>query len=238
VVIKFLRHRIGDSRVIRLIQRMLKGGILDAGLVKATEHGTPEGWILSLPLSNIYLHCALDLWFERRVRKHSQGEAHYFRFADDFEACFEHQRDASDFFKQLAPRLNEFGLKLAEEKTRCIQFGRYARERARKRGGKPDEVTFLGFTHYCGTTKNGYFKVKRRTSRKKLRQSLRNFTDWAQDARRKLRKGEVLRQAKIRVAGHLNYYAITDNSKQCTRYVRWAKRTLFKWLNGKSQRRA
>ena len=237
-MIKFLRHRIGDSRVIRLIQRMLKGGILEAGLVKATEHGTPQGSILSPLLSNIYLHYALDLWFERRVRKHSQGEAHYFRFADDFVACFEHQRDASNFFKQLAPRLNEFGLKLAEEKTRCIQFGRYARERARKRGGKADEFTFLGFTHYCGTTKNGYFKVKRRTSRRKLGQSLRNFTDWAQNARRKLRKGEMLRQAKIRVAGHLNYYAITDNSKQCTRYVHWAKRTLFKWLNRKSQRRA
>jgi len=237
-MIKFLRHRIGDSRVIRLIQRMLKGGLLEAGLLKATEQGTPQGSILSPLLSNIYLHYSLDLWFEHRVRKHSQGEAHYFRFADDFVACFQHQRDASDFFKQLAPRLDEFGLKLAEEKTRCIQFGRYARERARKRGGKPEEFTFLGFTHYCGTTKSGYFKVKRRTSRTKLGQSLRNFADWAHDARCKLRKGEMLRQAKIKVVGHLNYYAITDNSKQCTRYVYWAERTLFRWLNRKSQRRA
>ncbi len=146
--------------------------------------------------------------------------------------------DASIFFKQLAPRLDEFGLKLAAEKTRCIQFGRFARERARKRGGKPEEFTFLGFTHYCGTSKGGYFKVKRRTSRKKLGQSLRNFVDWAQKARCILRKGEMLRQARIKVVGHLNYYAITDNSKQCARYVYWAERILFKWLNRKSQRRA
>jgi len=217
---------------------MLKGGIMEEGLIKATEHGTPQGSILSPLLSNIYLHYALDLWFERRVRKHSRGEAHYFRFADDFVACFQYQEDASDFYNQLGPRLKEFGLQLADEKTRCIKFGRFARENARKRGGKPDEFTFLGFTHYCGKTKNGFFKVKRRTSRKKLGQSLRNFADWAQNVRHKLRKGEMLRQAKTKVAGHLNYYAITDNSKQCSRYVHWATRILFKWLNRKSQRGA
>lgn len=237
-MVTFLRHRIGDTRVIRLIQRMLKGGILEEGLVKATEHGTPQGSILSPLLSNIYLHYALDLWFERRVRKQSQGEAYYFRFADDFVACFQYPRDASLFLEELALRLNKFGLQLAEEKTRCIRFGRFARVDARKRGEKPDEFTFLGFTHYCGKTKRGYFKVKRRTSRKKLGQSLRNFADWARSARCRLRKGEMLRQAKIRVVGHLNYYAITDNSKQCDRYVYWAKRILFKWLNRKSQRKA
>ena len=124
------------------------------------------------------------------------------------------------------------------EKTRCIAFGRFARSNANERGEKPKEFTFLGFTHYCGKTRQGHFKVKRRTSRKKLGQSLRKFGDWARTARRKLTKGEILCQARVRVIGHLNYYAITDNAVQCNRYVFYATRLLFKWLNRKSQRKA
>ena len=237
-MIKFLRHRIGDERVIRLIIRMLKSGIMEDGLVRATEEGTPQGSILSPLLSNIYLHYALDLWFSRRVRKQSRGEAYYFRFADDFLACFQYRDDAESFRLRLEDRVEGFGLQLAEEKTRCIEFGRFAREDAYKRGEKPKEFTFLGFKHYCGKTKEGYFKVKRRTSRKKLGQSLRKFTDWAKKARHVLKKGEMLRQARSRVVGHLNYYAITDNRERCSYYVYRATRILFKWLNRKSQRKA
>jgi hypothetical protein len=180
----------------------------------------------------------LDLWFSRRVRKQCRGQAYYFRFADDFVACFQYKGDAVDFCQKLSERVQEFALTLAEDKTRCIEFGRFAREDARKRGEKPKEFTFLGFTHYCGKTKKGYFKVKRRTSRKKLGQSLRKFTDWARTARTVLRKGEMRRQARTRVNGYLNYYAITDNSDRCSYYVYCVERILFKWLNRKSQRRA
>ena len=237
-MVKFLRHRIGDERVIRLIIRMLKSGIMEDGLVRATEEGTPQGSMISPLLSNIYLHYVLDLWFSERVSRQSRGEAYYFRFADDFLACFQYKSDAVDFQRRLKDRLEGFGLELAKEKTRCIEFGRYARETAYKRGEKPKEFTFLGFTHYCGKTKEGYFKVKRRTSRKKLGQSLRNFTDWAKKARHVLRKGEMLRQARMRVMGHLSYYAITDNSERCSYYVYCTKHILFKWLNRKSQRKA
>jgi group II intron reverse transcriptase/maturase len=237
-MIKFLEHRVGDSRIIRLIKRMLKGGIMEDGLVRATQAGTPQGSILSPLLSNVYLHYVLDLWFSRRVAKKSRGEAYYFRFADDFLACFRYREDADGFLSKLKERLEEFGLKVAEEKTKCIEFGRFSRDNAKKRGEKPKEFTFLGFTHYSGKTKKGKFKVKRRTSRKKMNQSLHKFADWACRLRSVLRKGEMLRQARSRVAGHLNYYAVTDNLRQCNNFIDRAKQLLFKWINRKSQRRA
>jgi hypothetical protein len=172
------------------------------------------------------------------VRKQSRGEAYYFRFADDFLACFQYPDDAREFRQRLGERLEAFGLSLAEEKTHCMEFGRFARETAYKRGEKPKEFTFLGFTHYCGKTRKGYFKVKRRTSRKKLGQSLCKFTEWANKMHGVLRKGWMLRQARTRVVGHLSYYAITDNLERCHYYVYRTKRILFKWLNRKSQRKA
>ena len=237
-MIKFLRHRIGDERVIRLIIRMLKGGIMEEGLAKATEEGTPHGSILSPLLSNIYLHYALDLWFNKRYSREIKGETYYFRFADDFIACFQHRDEAESFLKRLKDRLEGFNLQLAEEKTQRIEFGRFARMNAKERGAKPKEFTFLGFTFYCGKTKDGYFKVKRKTSRKKLGLSLARFTEWAKKSRNVLKKGEMLKRARARVVGHLNYYAITDNAAKCNDYLYHARRTLFKWLNRKSQRKA
>jgi group II intron reverse transcriptase/maturase len=237
-MLKFLEHRIGDRRIIRLISRMLKAGIMEDGLVEASEEGTPQGSILSPLLSNIYLHYTLDLWFSRRFLKLCRGQAYYFRFADDYLACFEYKSDALAFRKQMEDRLQEFGLELAEDKTQCIAFGRYARRDAQKKDRKPQEFTFLGFTHYCGKTRKGYFKLKRRTSHKKFGLSLNKFAHWARVSRSRLSKGQMLRVAKVRVVGHLNYYAITDNSNKCISYIYHATRTLFKWINRKSQRRS
>ncbi len=216
---------------------MLKSGVMEDGLVCAGEAGTPQGSIVSPLLSNIYLHYVLDLWFARKVKLQCRGEAHYFRFADDFVVCFEHGDEANLFRNRLEDRLEGFNLSLAQEKTRVIPYGRFARENAGKLGCKPKEFTFLGFTHYCGKTRNGYFKVKRRTSRKKLMQSLRQFKIWAKTSRSYLRKGDMIQAARRKIIGHLSYYGITDNIAQCKRFVYWATRILFKWLNRKSQRR-
>jgi RNA-directed DNA polymerase len=237
-LMKFMEQKIGDNRMLRLLWRMLKAGIMEDGLVKASEEGTPQGSILSPLLSNVYLHYVLDLWVQKRVRKESKGEVYYFRYADDFLACFQYQSDAEMFLKATGDRLEGFGLSLAMEKTRRISFGRFAREDACKKGENPEEFTFLGFTFYCGKTRNGHFKVKRKTSRKKLVLALRNFRDWARKAYWKTPKVEMIRQAKSKVAGHLNYYAITDNGEKCNLYIRVAERILLKWLNRKSQRKA
>jgi RNA-directed DNA polymerase len=237
-LLKFLQQRIGDHRVLRLIGRMLKAGIMEDGLVQATEEGTPQGSILSPVLSNVYLHFVLDLWFQRRVRRRCRGEAYLFRFADDFLAGFQYQTDAESFLESLGERLEGFQLELAEEKTRCLAFGRYARGNAYQKGVKPKEFDFLGMTFFCGKTRHGVFKVKRKTSRKKLRQSLARFTDWLRRFRNLVPTGELLRQAKARIQGHLNYYAITDNAKNCQLYLHLTRRVLFKWLNRRSQRKS
>jgi RNA-directed DNA polymerase len=236
--LKFLGQRIGDNRVLRLIRRMLKAGSMEAGLVQAAEVGTPQGSLLSPLLSHVSLHYVLDLGFQRRVRRHGRGEAYLFRFADDFLACFQYRTDAEAFRESLGHRMEAFQLELAEEKTRQLAFGRYARAKAYRNGGKPQECTFLGMPFFCGKTRYGAFKVKRKTSRKKLQQSLARFTDWLRRFRNLLPTGDLLRQAKTRVQGHLNYYAITDNAESCQRYRHLTRRALFKWLHRRSQRQS
>ena len=153
-------------------------------------------------------------------------------------ACFQYQTDAEHFRESLGDRMKGFHLELAEEKTRHLDFGRYARENAYRKKEKPGEFDFLGMTFYCGKTRYGSFKVKRKTSRKKLQQTLARFTDWIRRYRNLLPTAELLRRAKARVNGYLNYYAITDNSESCHRYMHLVRRVLFKWLNRRSQRKS
>jgi group II intron reverse transcriptase/maturase len=182
-LIRMLELRIGDRRILRLVRRFLKGGVMEDGWTRASEEGTPQGGILSPLLSNVYLHYALDLWFERRFRKSCRGEAYYFRYADDFLACFQDREEAERFLRELGERLGKFHLELEPTKTKLMAFGRFAREDAGKRGQEPEEFDFLGFTHGCGQTRYGCFKVKRRTSAQKFRAKLKEVKSWLKQER-------------------------------------------------------
>jgi group II intron reverse transcriptase/maturase len=235
---KMLEVRVGDERVLRLVDRMLRGGVMEDGLTKASEEGVPQGGVLSPLLSNVYLHYALDLWFDRVFRMTCRGEAYYFRYADDFLACFQYRDEAERFLKELGGRLGKFHLEVEPSKTQLIEFGRFAAENAARKGKKPDTFDFLGFTHYCGTTRNGSFKVKRQTSGKKFRAKLHEVKAWLKKERNSVKTGKLLVRAKEILTGHLNYYAITDNSRMCAEFRCQLTRMLFKWLNRRSQRRS
>jgi group II intron reverse transcriptase/maturase len=237
-LLEFLGHRIGDERVLRLIVRMLKSGVMEDGLVRASDEGVPQGGNLSPLLSNVYLHYTLDLWFERRFKQTCRGEAYYFRFADDFLACFQYREDAERFLKEMTARLAQFHLELEASKTKLLEFGRFAEEHARRRGQKPETFDFLGFTHYCGHTKKGRFKVKRKTSAKKYRQKLKEVKEWLQQERSRIKKGELLHRAKLKLVGHLNYYGITDNWQMCSTFRTQFTQLMYKWLNRQSQKRS
>lgn len=237
-LMKFLEHRISDDRVLRLVRRMLKGGVMEDGMVKASDEGVPQGGSLSPLLTNVYLHYALDLWFERVFRGQCRGEAYYFRFADDFVACFQYREDAVRYLREMEGRLKKFNLEIEPSKTKLLEFGRFAEERARRRGKEPEEFDFLGLTHYGGKTRNGKYKVKRRTSKKKYRAKLKEWKEWLKKERSHLKKGELLLKAKQKLEGHLNYYAITDNRRRCGDYRQQVEKLMYKWLNRQSQRRS
>lgn len=237
-LMKFLALRVGDRRILRLIWRMLKAGIMEDGLTKASEEGTPQGGVLSPLLSNVYLHYVLDLWFEKRFKPGCRGEAHLYRYADDFDVCFQYQEDAERFLLELKERLAKFHLEIEPTKTQLLAFGRFAARDAQGEGKKPESFDFLGFTFYCDQTRTGKFKVKRRTCKTKYRAKLKELQMWLKKARNRQKGGEILKSAKQRLVGHLNYYAITDNSRMCDRFARQMERMLWKWLNRRSQRRS
>ena len=156
-MMKFLEQRVKDTSLLRLIRRILKAGIMEEGKYMATDKGTPQGGILSPLLANVYLHYVLDLWFEKRVTKQIKGYAQLIRYADDFIVCFERGNEAEAFGEILRQRVEKFGMSIAEDKSKIIEFGRQAWKKAQKEGKKVQTFNFLGITHYCDTTRKGKF---------------------------------------------------------------------------------
>ncbi len=211
-LLKFIEHRIADRRILRLIRKWLRAGVSDEGTWLKTTRGTPQGAVISPLLANVFLHYVLDLWVQQWRTKRAQGEVIFVRYADDFVMGFQHRSDAERCLHELRGRFTKFGLELHPDKTRLLEFGRFAAERRAKRGlGKPETFTFLGFTHYCGTTRQGAFTIKRRSAAKRMRAKL-------QAVQAQLRRclhypvatvGKWLRSV---VQGWFNYHAVPGNS--------------------------
>ena len=183
-LIRFLEHRIGDPRIIRLIQKWLKAGVLEDGVVTTSERGTGQGSVISPLLANIYLHYVFDLWADRWRQREATGDMIIVRYADDIVVGFEHEADARRFWDAMRERLEEFALSLHPDKTRLIEFGRFAAANRERRGlGKPETFNFLGFTHICGRTRRGDFQIQRKTRRDRMRAKL---TEIKEELRRRM----------------------------------------------------
>lgn len=235
-MMKFLEHDIEDKNFLRLVKRFLKAGIMEEGKHIRSDVGTPQGGVISPILANVYLHYVLDLWFEKIVKKRCKGEAYIIRYADDFVCCFQYLEEAELFYLSLGKRLKEFGLMIAENKSKIIEFGRFAEENRSKRGdGKPDTFDFLGFTHYCSKSKNGWFRVKRKTSKKKQRTKIAKMKIWLKD-RMHEPLADTIKTLNKKLIGHYNYYGITDNSRSIWAFYYATLKQLFKTLRRRTQK--
>ncbi len=236
-LIRSVEHRIADGRMIRLIRKWLKAGVMDDGEWSSSEAGTPQGAVISPLLSNVYLHFLLDLWFEKKIKPACRGEAYLVRFADDFVATFQYREDVDRFQRQVRERFAEFGLELAEEKTRGILFGRFAAiTRLRYGQGRPETFEFLGFKHVCGVDRSGRFALFRIPSVKSCRKFLIRTREWIFEHRH-WRRWEQQQHLTRMLRGFYQYFAL----HHCERKLSWVRQQVQRqWisaLNRRGQRR-
>ena len=237
LIMKGLQVHIKDTNLLRLIKRFLKAGIMENGKHNTSEYGTPQGSILSPVLANIVMYYGIILFVEK-IKKTAKGYIEIVNYADDMILCFQYKWEAEDTYKQLQMRLKQIGLEFAEDKTRLIEFGKFAGENAKRNGkGKPDTFDFLGFTHYCSKNRNGKFTVKRKTSKKKFKQKVQEYKIWIKENRNQPLTN-IMATTKKKLIGHYNYYGITHNSNSIKNYYYKVIMLLMKWLNRRSQKRS
>src|SRR6201996_3204178 len=235
-VMKFLRHRVADKRILRLIQKWLKAGVSEDGEWSETKVGTPQGAVISPLLANIYLHYVFDLWLEAWRTKVAQGEIIAVRFADDLVVGFEHRAEAERFLKEFQERLAKFGLELHPEKTRLIEFGRHAQANRQACGkGEPESFTFLGFTHRCGTNRGGYFIIRRQTERKRMEAKLQQVKQTLR-ARMHAPGAQTGEWLKRELTGYYQYHAVPGNLARLTAFRERVCRYWRRALERRSQR--
>jgi RNA-directed DNA polymerase len=233
-LVRFVEYRIGDRRIIRLIQKWLKAGVMEEDHWVETTEGTPQGAVASPLLANVYLHYVYDLWVQQWRKRYATGDMIVVRYADDCVAGFQHRQDAERFLSDLKERLAQFALSLHPEKTRLIEFGKFAAERRRRRGeGSPESFTFLGFKHYCATKKHGTgFQLGRKTERKRMRTKLREIKETLREHRHKP-IDEQGRWLGTVMKGYFAYFAVPTNGPTLNAF-RW--HVIVRWLRSLRRR--
>jgi group II intron reverse transcriptase/maturase len=233
---RFLEHRIGDKRMVRLLMKWMHAGVMENGKLHEVEEGTPQGGIISPLLANVYLHYVFDLWALQWRKRHASGEVYVVRYADDLWLGFQREQDARAMHAALATRLVEFGLELHADKTRVLQFGRFAREDRERQGlRKPATFEFLGFTHIAGVNRQGGFVLKRRTSRRKRRAKLAAIKEEAEFRRHWDVKEQYDWLASV-LRGHYRYYAVPTNYRALWSFCRAVANIWYRSLQRRSQR--
>ena len=228
-LLRFVEHRVGDPRILSLIGKWLKAGVMEDRAYEESVVGTPQGGSISVLLSNLYLHYVLDLWFEKAIKPRLEGECYLIRYIDDFIVCFERKSDAKRFVDVLGKRLAKFALTLEPNKTRLIEFGRFAERNAKARGEKPETLYFLGFTHYCTTSRKGRFMVGRKTEKSRLRRSMNHLKDRIREAMHWKVRVQIDRINRT-LRGHYNYYGMGGNYQSLAKMYNLAVLYLKKML--------
>ena len=237
--LELIKFRLADPNILWLIKKTLTAGVMEDGKWQPTEKGTEQGNLASPVIANIYMHYALALWYEVKLKNTLRGESGLVIYADDFVATFQYKDDANRFLEAVKERFAFFGLELEPEKTRLLEFGRFAEQDRKKRGeGKPETFDFLGITHFCSKAKKGgWFKVGRKTAKKKQHMKLAEMNLWIK-RNRHLRLKDLFGVVNLKLRGHYQYYGVTGNIGSIADFFFYTQRMLFKWLNRRSQKRS
>jgi RNA-directed DNA polymerase len=236
-LMEFIRIRIVDTTLLELIEKFLKAGYVDNGMLVRTEKGTPQGSILSPMLANIFLHYVLDTWYENKAKPNIKGFCELVRYADDFVCVVQHANEARRIERGLKNRFEKYGLEIHPTKSRNISFGRYERQNSRQQNRRANTFEFLGFTHYCAVSRSGKFKIGRKTSRKKFIAKCKAMNNWLKEIRNREKTEVWWKTLATKLRGHYQYYGVSENSAGIAKFYRKTIRLVFKWLNRRSQRK-
>lgn len=241
-MIECLNQKIGDKNFRSIIIKFLKAGVMKDGKYHKTKKGTPQGGIMSPVLANIYLHYVLDIWFEYKLKKEikeQNGYTEMIRYADDFVIGAQTKTQANQILKEIKRRLKKFKLEVSEEKTRVIEFGRYAKANAKNRGkSKPETFNFLGFTHYASKSRKGNFLIKVRTEKKRRRNALKEMNTYLKKTRSRMKIKDIWQVLESKLRGHYNYYGVSSNSYEIQNFYYKTVLLTYKWMNRRSQKRS
>lgn len=237
-LMRCMEERISDPNFLELIRRFLKSGYVEEGVKYDSGKGTPQGGVISPVLANIYLHYVLDLWFEKRFKKNCRGNVRLIRYCDDFVICFENKKEAEHCMEALKERLGQFGLEVSPEKTQMIAFGRRAWAQAKRYKRKVATFTFLGFIHYCATSRRGHFIMGHKTSKENLKKGLQEIKIWLKKIRcmKPMKEWWPVLVAKLR--GHYAYFGLSGNYRGIKQFYNQVISLVYKWQNRRSQKRS